>query len=281
MIYLLLSILCSTSIVLILKFSDTRKGHPLILLAGNYTVASLISLVFFLFRPAAEYSAESLGFGAVVGLFFMLSFFSYAKAISAAGAALASISARISVGIPVVLAMLLYGEVPGTFQIAGFILSALTLLFFYYSLKSANTGHIKGREYFYLFSVFLIIGLNEFAMKIFQQWRPMTEKPFFLLIIFSAALLFTLAAVKVKKVPFDKKAVSLGLILGIPNIFSSFFLLNALEEIEAIIVYPVLNTGIILLTAFGASLIWGERLNLHGKLALLIGIAAIIFLSLG
>jgi hypothetical protein len=39
---LLLTILCSTSIALILKQNDTRQGHPVLLLSGNYFIAAVI-----------------------------------------------------------------------------------------------------------------------------------------------------------------------------------------------------------------------------------------------
>ncbi|MBZ0201238.1 MAG: EamA family transporter, partial [Ignavibacteriaceae bacterium] len=139
MIYIILTILCSTSIVIILKHSETKNGSPLILLAGNYIVAAVISLFFCFAESKSQYSFQSLGFGAVIGLLFMLSFFSYAKAIAAAGPALASVSARISVGIPVILAITIFNESPGTYQLAGFSLTVVTLIFFYFSLKKVNT----------------------------------------------------------------------------------------------------------------------------------------------
>jgi len=46
--FLLLTILCSTSIALILKYSDIKKEEPIILLAGNYLVATVISLIILL-----------------------------------------------------------------------------------------------------------------------------------------------------------------------------------------------------------------------------------------
>lgn len=280
MIYILLTILCSTSIVLILKHSETKNGHPLILLAGNYVVASFISLFFYFTESGSNFSIESLIFGAAIGLLFMLSFFSYAKAIAAAGPALASVSARISVGLPVILAILIFNETPGSYQLAGFGLTIVTLIFFYFSLKKVNRGHIRLNEYFYLFFLFAIIGITDFAMKIFNTWRPLDEKPFFLFIIFSFAFLFTIGFIKVKKIQFERRTFGRGLLLGIPNIFSTFFLLNALYELPAILVYPIVNIGIILLTAFSATILWGEKLNTSGKWALAVGACAILLLSI-
>lgn len=70
------------------------------------------------------------------------------------------------------------------------------------------------------------------------------------------------------------------MVLGIPNIFTSYFLIESLMQLSAIIVYPVVNIGIILLTAVLANIFWKERINGFGKLALLAGTTAIIILSI-
>ncbi len=77
MIPLLLTILCSTSIALILKHSDTKQGNPIVLLAGNYLTASIIGLILMLLKDASH-SIETLIFGALLGLLFVASFFAFA-----------------------------------------------------------------------------------------------------------------------------------------------------------------------------------------------------------
>ncbi|MBK9099699.1 MAG: hypothetical protein IPM14_16640 [bacterium] len=73
--FLLLVILCSTSIALILKFNDTRKGELIVLLAGNYLVASSIALILLLINPSAKFSSQTLLFGAALGFLFVITFF--------------------------------------------------------------------------------------------------------------------------------------------------------------------------------------------------------------
>ncbi len=72
--FLLLTILCSTSIALILKYSDTKKGEPIVLLAGNYLVALLIGLILLILNDTKIFSVETLIFGAGLGLLFVFHF---------------------------------------------------------------------------------------------------------------------------------------------------------------------------------------------------------------
>ena len=279
--FLLLTILCSTSIALILKYSDTKKGEPIVLLAGNYLVATVISLTILLFRDDKVFSQETLFFGLGLGIIFVLSFFAFAKAVSYAGTGLATTSSRLSVIIPILLSIIIYNEVPNEFHLLGFLFAAITFIMFYFSVKG---NHKEGEgllKYLFLIAVLIGIGINDFSMKVFKSWRPEREEPFFVFFIFSSALVYSLIYISIKKIKIVKETALWGLALGVPNIFSTVFLLAALALVPAIIVYPLINVGIILFTTLLAFIIWKEKLNRWGVLALASGLLAILFLSLG
>lgn len=279
MIALFLTIFCSTSIALLLKLNDQRRGEPVILLTANYAVATLLSAFFVLQNPSATFSGWTLGFGSVLGGLFVLSFFAFSKVVQISGAALATVSARLSVMIPVFLSILFFNEIPSFFQLIGFLLTGLAIGFFYFSLGRRTHENLKQRDLVYILGLFFGIGINDFCLKLFQQWRPPTEQPFFLLVIFSSAAIYTLAYIRFRKLRFEKNTFFLGGILGVPNIFASFFLLAALADLPALLVYPAANIGTIGLTAVGAVFIWREHLNRFGRLALLTGAFAIVLLN--
>jgi len=280
MIYLLLTIICSTSIALILKHNDNRSGNAVLLLAGNYIVATIISFIFFVIDEHTAFSLESFLFGAILGLLFVLTFFAFAKAVGVAGTPLSALSSRLSVVMPLLLSIIVFQEIPTPANILGFIFTFITIILFYQSLRQLGEKHLNKLDYFYLFAVLLGIGINDFSMKIFQQTRPLNEKPFFLMTIFSFAFIYSAGYVLKQNIPIDRGTLIRGLLLGIPNIFSSFFLISALSEIPGIVVYPVTNISIILLTTILARLIWNEKLNTSGRLALFAGLIAIILLGI-
>lgn len=279
--FLFLTILCSTSIALILKYSDTKKGEPIVLLAGNYLVALLISLILLILNDTKIFSAETLIFGAGLGLMFVLSFFAFAKAISYTGTGLATTSSRLSVIIPILLSIIIYNELPTELHLLGFAFTVLTFILFYFSVKGDHKEGEGLLKYFILLSVFAAIGLNDFAIKVFKSWKTEQEEPYFIFFIFASAFVYSSIYIISKKIKVSKNTVLLGLLLGIPNVFSTFFLLGALSLLPAIVVYPLMNVGIILFTTSAAFLIWKEKLNRWGVLALISGLLAILFLSLG
>ena len=278
--FLLLTVICSTSIALILKYSDTRKGEPIVLLAGNYLVASIIALVILFYTELKIFSVETLLFGSGLGLLFVVSFFIYAKAISYAGTGLATTSSRLSVIIPITFSIILFNEEPKINHLIGFLFTLITFIFFYFSVKGNHKEGDGIVKYLFLLAVFVGIGINDFAMKVFKSWRPSGEEPYFVLFIFSSAFIYASFYILIKKIKIEKHTLIGGLVLGVPNVFSTIFLLAALAILPAILVYPLMNVGIIILTTFLAFLIWKEKLNRNGVLALISGLIAILLLSL-
>ncbi|HMU41667.1 MAG TPA: EamA family transporter [Ignavibacteriaceae bacterium] len=280
MIYLILAIFCSSSLALILKHGRVKNSNTVLLINGNYATASFFSLAFIIFKQEFNYSFEVLLFGAGLGILFAVTFVIYSKAISLAGTALATVSARLSVLIPVLFSILFFGESPNIKMIFGFVLALVTLYLFYLSLK--NHGSVEGRKgkYIYLISLLVGIGFVDFSMKIFEQNFPISEKGIFVFTIFFSAFIYTAIYLLVKKIRFDKSTFNLGLILGIPNVLAIHFLLAALSMLPAIIVFPIQNIGVIVITAVAAYLIWKEQINLYGKIAIAVGIAAILLLKL-
>ncbi|MEE4311228.1 MAG: EamA family transporter [candidate division KSB1 bacterium] len=279
MISLILTILCSTCIALILKSNATRKGHPVVLLFGNYFVAAMISLIFLLTADNVKYAMVTFVFAAILAILFVTSFFLFAKAVESAGAALSQTSSRLSVVVPVMLSIFLLQETPSSFQIAGIFLAIVTIFQFYLSIRSEKTDRINVLVSLYLIGLLLGIGIADFSMKVFNVWRPYAEKPFFLFTIFAFAALYTGSIILFTRIRINRRTLTLGAALGVPNVFSTFFLLIALRQLPAIVVYPAVNIGIIVLTAIIATLFWRERMNAYSLFGLVCGLLSILLLN--
>jgi len=280
MLFLILAIICSSSLALILKHGHIKNANIVLLINGNYATASFFSLLFIIFKYGFHYSLEVILFGSALGILFAITFVLYSKAIQLAGTALATVSARLSVLIPVLLSIIIFGESPNTKMIFGFALALTTLYLFYLSLKNHGPKAERLGKYFYLFALLAGIGFIDFSLKIFEQNFPLDEKGVFVFSIFFSAFIYTLAYIIIKKISFDKGTFNLGLMLGVPNVLSIHFLLAALSVLPAIIVFPIQNIGVIVITAVAAYLIWKEEINLYGKIAIAVGIAAILLLKL-
>lgn len=280
MIYLLLAIICSSSLALILKQGNVKKSNTAILINANYLTASVLSLAFVFYKGTLTISLYALLFALFLGYLFAATFFIYSKAVGLAGTALATVSARLSVLIPVLFSIILYGESPNIKMIFGFILALVTLYLFYLSLKNHNGTPHSRRSYLILIVLLFGIGLVDFSMKIFEQNFSSEEKGTFVFTIFFSAFIYTLVYILYKKIKFEPHTFKLGLLLGIPNVLAIHFVLAALSELPAIVVFPIQNIGVIVFTAVMAYLIWKEKINNFGIAALIAGIISIILLRI-
>ncbi|MCP5062948.1 MAG: hypothetical protein GY936_10845 [Ignavibacteriae bacterium] len=86
-------------------------------------------------------------------------------------------------------------------------------------------------------------------MKVFQENWDSSDKPWFLFWIFFFSFIITTFLTIKKQSPLDKKTLALGMLIGIPNIFSSYFLIESLKTFSAVFVYPFVNISIIIFTA--------------------------------
>ena len=64
------------------------------------------------------------------------------------------------------------------------------------------------------------------------------------------------------------------MLIGIPNYYSARFLLLSFGSVPAVVVYPAYSVGTIIITSMAGMLLFGEKLSVQKKLALLLILAA-------
>ncbi|MBZ0178616.1 MAG: hypothetical protein K8F36_04930 [Melioribacteraceae bacterium] len=279
MIDLILTIICSSSIAVILKINSVKNWDSMQLIAGNYFAASVLGLIFYAQEPV-PFSMDLALIGMSAGVLFVASIFAFSKSVTYSGGAISTLSSRLSVFVPVILSMLIYLELPSLFQSFGLLVTAVTIYLFYLSVQRNNKDVDGLKKFLFLIAVLLGIGLADFYMKIFQANFHPSQKAFFLFIIFTSAFVISFTVMILRRIRFNKKSAALGIIMGIPNILSSHFLINALDKFSAVYVYPVVNMAIIIVTATVVRIFWKETWNVYSTAALLTGIAAIVLLNL-
>ena len=74
--------------------------------------------------------------------------------------------------------------------------------------------------------------------------------------------------------------VLFGILIGIPNYFSARFLLQSLNALPAIIVYPTYSVATIVVVSLAGVCFFRERLGRRQKVAILAILAALVLLNL-
>jgi drug/metabolite transporter (DMT)-like permease len=185
---------------------------------------------------------------------------------------------RLSLLIPVLLSVFLYKEYLNLLEILGVLIvfSALVLL-----IPRRNKDKLDNvGAGWLLIIIFALSGFADASLKVYQEEfsRELNEL-LFMGLIFGGAFLIGIIICTLRKGPiFRSEEVKLGALIGIPNLYSSIFLIYALGEISGAIAYPMVN---MLNVAGGTALgivVWGDIISLKQWVGLGLALAAILLL---
>ena len=269
MISLLLSVIMSVIIANLLPlFKRDKSINILQIFLGNYFLASIFSFID-KGSPLSQAGNFEIIIGSITGILFLTTFLIYQHNIPKNGVSLSVGAMRFSVVIPIIMALLVFGEPMLLLNIAGIILVLLAFAF----LTNTKSFH----SILWLGLLFLFTGIIDSIMKLYEQYGLESTRPF-MIYIFGSAMIFNLIVVLFKKAPFHLKSFCFGMILGIPNRLTTKYFLDALQEIPATMVYPIFAASVVVLGIFSDVLIWKKKFNYKQKIALLIMVMGIVLL---
>lgn len=286
MLNLALSVLCSSLIFVIFKLFDVYKVQTLYAIITNYVVACMVGML--LYEGDVNFNEitnKSWFLGTLVlGVFFILVFNLMARASQVAGVSVASVATKMSLVMPVVFGVVFYKESLSVFQIIG-ILLALAAVYFA-SMKEKSIALSKKALLLPLL-VFLGSGIIDISMKYFQENHlDPKEVAIFSAMVFGFAALtgFIFIGVKAVKKPLkiNFRNIIGGIVLGVPNYFSIFFLIRALqnEEFDSAAIFTLNNVAIVMLSTLLGILIFKEKLSLKNWGGIALAIVSISLVAL-
>jgi multidrug transporter EmrE-like cation transporter len=275
--YLLLAILCSATIAITMRISSGKLRGQYTMLAVNY-LTCLGLAAFFTgggFFPKDAALPGALGMGIVHGILYLASFVTFQRSVSRSGVVLSAIFMKLGLLVPMVISIFLFREIPGTAQILGFLLAIAAIILINFEKGASASASALG-----LLLLLLLGGTADAMSKIFEELGPDGLSEQFLLYTFLTAFVLCLGLVMVKKQRFSRWELLFGFAIGIPNFFSARFLLGALENLAAVIVYPTYSVATILLITLAGTLFFREKLKAHQWAALGLILLALVLLNL-
>ena len=280
MLYLLLAMLGSAAMSLVLKAFRAQKGNRYGIILGNYITCVLVGLLMMPDRSLLLHgSLSTLVFGVIGGFFFVAGLTAMQSSIQVNGAALTAAFGKLGLVVTLGVSILCFGERPGPLQLAGIALvfAALALI------HGGKAEKAAGGSFGLLLLVLLFGGGGDVMAKIFEQLGGEGEGTlYFFWLFLTAGLLAALLAWRetrqtgLKMLPGELAA---GVLVGLPNYFSSLLLLLALERMPALVVYPAASTGTILLVTLLSALLFHEKISRRQGVGLALILAALILLN--
>lgn len=290
MIWLSLSILCSTLIFILFKIFPRYGVSNLQAIVINYFAAFAVGMMSgdFSFEPL-ELTAKPWFTSIIILGFLFISLFQLMAIVSQTfGVAAVSVAVKMSLVIPVVFAVVYYSEAMGPLKLLGIIL-ALVAVYFATRKPSATKGH-PGLIWL---PVLLFLGsgfLDSFLKYNQRELVPISEHAYFTSLIFLTAAVigvfwWVFSAISRKASPPRWQNILAGIALGVPNYGSIYFLIKALDmhNLESSVIFPVNNVGIVALSVICARILFNENLsryNVIGVILAMLSIALMTFVNL-
>ncbi len=276
MISLILATLCSASIALLFKKSETGNFNRFRLTTVNYIAAFTFSLILFMANRSDSVDwLTVVGIGIPTGICFFASFVLYQQSVSDNGASLSAMAGKMGILLPMIASILLWREWPSALQTLGIFLAIGSILY----INFTPEPHHQVKKSLLL--LFAVGGLGEFANKLFQMYGQLSDKALFLFVVFSTAFLLSLwYSLKhpIKSGSSLQNDILMGFAIGIPNLLSSFFLIQALTTVPAAVAFPAFSAGTILVVTLFSRLFFGERIHKRSAIGLGITIIALLLI---
>lgn len=277
MINLILAIVCSMLISVLMRVSEKYRKNHISMLAVNYLMCCIVAM-FAAGNPFPKIGGLPVAIllGTVSGVLFLVSFILLQWNISKNGVVLPATFMRLGVLVPTVLSILIFGEKPQFTQIIGIIAAVVAIVVM--QEKAEDEGKIHSR----IGLMLLLIGggVTDFMSKVYEQIGSAELSNQYLFYIFAVALIMCVGLCIYKKQKLSRMDVAFGLAIGIPNYFSTLFLLKSLEEIPAVVAYPSYSVGTIILIAVVSMILFKERLSRRKWIAMAVILAALALLNL-
>lgn len=287
MIFLIASIIVSTLFGISFKVISLKNINSFQAIIINYIVAG--SLGFITTKsdvtPLTIFNQSWIWVAVGLGIVFIGSLFVLSETTSKYGISVAQVANRMSVVVPITIAILYYGDNLTIFKVIGIILAIAAV----YLVSHKESVSKASQKFWWLFPliIFICSGIIDSSIN-YAQRNLLNETDFdaFLSTIFSTAFIFgaivLLYQLVVKKETFETRAIPAGIILGVINFGTMYCIIMALNSkiLEASSLFPINNLSILTLSTIISVFVYKEKLSRKNWIGIALSLVAIIILGL-
>jgi len=292
MLFLALSILSSSLISVVFKLIGRSKIHTFTAIVINYFAACLAGFFLSSSNPYtfSLFQEKWFPLALIVGVMFIILFYLIGKSTQKAGIAVTNVAVKMSVVFPITFSIWLdVSDMLTALKITGIFLALVSVLLTVYRKSESK---FDSRTILLPAFLFMGMGVVDSFVKYAQSLYITNEfTPIFSSVVFAISLV-----VGIIILPFNRQAVIcikkpmawlLGIILGLANFGSMYFLILALNYVDistgaqttGSVVFGINNIGIVALTVIIGFLFFQERPSRINWVGISLSGAAILVLS--
>lgn len=282
MLYLVLCVIFSSVIYIVFKIFERFEINILQGIIVNYFVAFAIGIT----TSPTNFSITEIPnkpwfVGALFLAFMFISVFNVMGITSQKnGVSVAAIAGKMAVVIPIIAGVILYNEQLTPVKIGGIILALLAVYFT--TQKDSEKSVLNKPSIVPPILLFIGAGIIDTSLKYIQtSYVPTEDTSLFSGVLFGLAGLIGIIFFLFKPKTITIKNVIGGIVLGIVNYYSIYYLLKALDTkgMQSSEFFSINNVAIVMLSTLLGVIIFKEKLNTKNKLGVLIAIISILLIT--
>lgn len=284
MVYLIACIISSTSIFVIFRLAKNYSCKLTSIITLNYFTATFLGLFAFLkFKIDFLSDAVSwLPYSLLLGVLFIALFFLIGSSSQKAGITITTLANKLSLVFPVLFSLIFFQESISTLKYIGLITAFIAIFLTVYKKEFKKTNIL----YVTLpLLIFLGGGITDSIVKYVQALKTIPDQAaaYSTMVFFVAFIIALIISVLKNYNSFFKlyyPTLLLGILLGICNFGSLYFMINALNKsnLDSSMVFAINNMSVVAISALLGFILFKEKLSILNRAGLLLALVALYFL---
>lgn len=282
MIFLIASIISSTSIFILFKKAEAFPVKLLPLISINYLVASIPGIIILnLAEKTIRYETTWLFFSVLLGVLFIGLFWLIGLSSQQSGITITTLASKMSLIFPVFFSIYWFNEGVSFQKYVGIMTAIVAVIL---SIYKKNMG-IKRLSYFLPLFIFIGGGISDSIIKYVQTVHVTGEEmaaftSFVFITAFITGVLAVFAEGKTIIGQFNKPTLLFGVLLGMVNFGSLFFMLNALgkSRLDSSLVFTLNNMLIVISSALAGKFFFKEQLSFINFAGFILALLSLVIL---
>ena len=287
MLFLALNIVLLSGFGLFLKHAKDNQQRLNPIGFVNYLSAFFISVWVLSQEQDFEFSTLTFVLGISNGVTYAAGFELFTLGIQLSGIVVTAALVRLSIVLPILVAMIFWQEIPNLWQTIGLLLTFVAIPLLSQREKEPTYAFTpdkpevpQGLGFAIAITILLVTGISRLTMKAFNEMCPIDEKSLYMSLLFGVATVIYLGICLYQRTWPNWWEVFYGVLIGICNVGGSWALLIALDQVSALIAFPMSSSGGVLFTMFVGMVFLHERLSRTSLIGALLAVIALIFVNL-
>jgi multidrug transporter EmrE-like cation transporter len=287
-----LAVLFTISLYLLMRAFPQYGVDPFQAVVFNYYACLATGLVLMPDRSvfsSVDWTSTPTLLTVSLGTMFVIVFLLIGQTATKSGVTVATLSSDLSLVIPVIFGLFVFKNTNKDFtslNYLGIILAVFAVILSAFKKSKIRETSVRRSVWFFPVLLFLFSGSNNTLINYLsnQFYRPDQTTLFMIIACIGAIIVGT--SLLIYRVLFHGLSVHWknivgGIMLGVPNFLSLYFLLKALAAFgnSAAFVFPIYNILTIMASSFAAWLLFKEKLEPINKIGLALAVVAIVLIS--